>query len=180
VIALAFAGACSDDNDGDATNATSPTSVPDQGDDTVAPPTSSAPAGIEVTCTAFDDNDPIPEQYTCDGANDIPPITWRGVPAQATAVALVVNDPDAPRPGGFLHWAVLDLPTEGSLPPVPDGARQLPNGAGQPKWTGPCPPAGPAHHYEFTIHALGKAADSFDDIDDATLATGTLTGTYQR
>jgi Raf kinase inhibitor-like YbhB/YbcL family protein len=164
---VVLCSACS--SDGDDSSSGTPTTG------TGAP----APA-LTVTSTAFADGAPIPERYSCDGANEIPPIAWSGVPENAHSVALVVDDPDAPREGGFLHWAVVGLPREGAVPPVPAGARQLENSAGQAGWTGPCPPPGNPHHYVFTVYALGGPADTVDEIRDAAVARGTLTGTYQR
>jgi Raf kinase inhibitor-like YbhB/YbcL family protein len=176
LLLLVTLAACGSDDD----------SAEDAPATTAAPTTATVPGPasteISVISSAFADGEPIPQQYTCDGANDIPPIAWTGVPAQATSVALVVNDPDAPRPGGFLHWLVVDLPVgDGAVPPVPDDARQLPNGAGNREWTGPCPPSG-VHHYEFSVYALAEppAAETPDAIKEAAIAEGTLVGTYTR
>ncbi len=150
---------------------------------TVAPSTTTtAPvAKIVVTSTAFVDNGPIPSRYSCEGGNAVVPVAWTGIPDNAVSVALVVNDPDAPVPGGFVHSLVLGLPpSNGSIPPVPVTAHQLANSAGQPLWTGPCPPAGPLHHYRFTVYALNKAVQTQDEISAATIAQGTLVGTYRR
>jgi Raf kinase inhibitor-like YbhB/YbcL family protein len=150
---------------------------------TLAPATTTtAPvAKIVVTSKAFNDNGPIPSLYTCEGGNAVVPVAWTGVPGNAASVALVVHDPDAPVPGGFLHWLVVGLPpSDGSVPPVPITARQLANGAGQPLWTGPCPPAGKLHHYRFTVYALNKSVQTQDEIAGATIAQGSLVGTYIR
>jgi hypothetical protein len=45
----------------------------------------------------------IPAQYTCDGADISPPLSWSDVPAGTGSLALVVEDPDAPS-GTFRHW----------------------------------------------------------------------------
>jgi len=37
-----------------------------------------------------------------------------------------------------------------------NGSVQGNNGRGEPGYTGPCPPAGPAHHYEFKLYALDR------------------------
>ena len=140
--------------------------------------TIAAASKIVVTSSAFADNARIPDQYTCAGAGEIPPLQWSG--AASDKVALIVDDPDAPVSGGFLHWAVLDLPAAGSVPPVPAGATQLPNGAGQPKWTGPCPPAGKVHHYHFTIHELDGSERTVADVKASQLPSGELIGTYSR
>jgi hypothetical protein len=131
---------------------------------------------IVVTSTAFENNQPIPRQYSCDGGSAVVPVAWSGMPAEATSVALEVHDPDAPLPGGFLHWLVLGLPpTDGSVPPVPEAARQ------DPEWRGPCPPEGSdPHHYRFTVYALNKDVQTRAEIKDATIAQSTLVGTYRR
>jgi Raf kinase inhibitor-like YbhB/YbcL family protein len=158
-------------------------------DDTSSPATVDAPATIEVTSTAFGEGDPIPEQYTCDGDEVAPPLAWSGVPADAAAVALVVDDPDAPS-GTFTHWVVLDIPVKVTSSPedgTPGGA-EAENSAGDASYAGPCPPSG-THHYRFTVVALdtetGLAAgaplgDALAAVDQHAVARGTLTGTYAR
>jgi hypothetical protein len=61
---------------------------------------------IEVSSTAFGDDEPIPERYTCDGDELSPPLAWTGVPEGVAELALVVRDPDA---DGFVHWVVAGL-----------------------------------------------------------------------
>jgi Raf kinase inhibitor-like YbhB/YbcL family protein len=103
----------------------------------------------------------------------------------------VVDDPDAPR-GTYVHWVVvgIDPGTEGLAEgAAPAGARQLPNSAGKAAWTGPCPPGGPAHHYRFTVYALGRQlevkgdagpAAAVEAIEAAATARGRLVGTFSR
>src|SRR5437763_714320 len=64
---------------------------------------------IKVTSGAFAEGELIPAQFTCAGANVSPPLAWTDVPAEAKALALVVDDPDAPR-GTWVHWVVYNLP----------------------------------------------------------------------
>jgi len=147
---------------------------------------------LEVTSGAFDDGAPIPEQYTCDGQDRQPSLTWTGVPTTAKELAVVVDDPDAPG-GTFVHWVVFGLdPSVTQLPeggPVPDGAKQAENSGGKAAWMGPCPPPGKVHHYRFTVYALNKEVDAKDGagkddvlgaIRGAAVAKGTLTGTFAR
>jgi Raf kinase inhibitor-like YbhB/YbcL family protein len=148
------------------------------------------PDAITVTSPAFEDGQPIPARFSCDGDNVSPPLAWLGVPSEAKAVALVVDDPDAPR-GTFVHWVLLDLApgtrslAEGS---VPAGARQATNSAGKATYFGPCPPSG-THHYRFTVYALTSATglptgaalnQALEAIDTSAIARGRLVGTYAR
>ena len=119
------------------------------------------PEPITVSSPAFTRGAAIPQQFTCDGVNRSPPLASAGVPPGTVEVALVVDDPDAPR-GTYVHWVVVDLDpatTELAEAAVPPGARQLPNSAGKAAYTGPCPPGGPAHHYRFTVYALQHTAE---------------------
>lgn len=153
-------------------------------------PQMQAPETITVTSTAFAEGEPIPPKYTCDGGDLAPPLSWHGVPAEARAVALVVDDPDAPR-GTFTHWVVLDLAPEvrgseeGS---VPAGGVQARNSAGKASYFGPCPPSG-THRYRFTVYALREPTGLPDGagldqalraVTDRAVAWGRLTGTYSR
>jgi Raf kinase inhibitor-like YbhB/YbcL family protein len=144
---------------------------------------------ITVTSSAFADGEPIPARFSCDGAGVSPPLAWQGVPPDAQAVALVVDDPDAPR-GTFVHWVVLDIdPSVTSVDEagVP-GNVQARNSAGDPTYFGPCPPKG-THHYRFTVYALSAATgltpgakldEALKAIDKAATAQGRLVGTYTR
>ena len=141
---------------------------------------------IVVTSPAFTDGRPIPERYTCHSAGQSPEVDWRGVPADAKSVALVVSDPDAPK-RTFIHWVLYDLPaTDGRVPAgsPPTGAREADNGAGKKGWYPPCPPSG-THHYRFTVYALDgrvtkqSTSDVLAEIDERAVARGTLTGTVQ-
>jgi Raf kinase inhibitor-like YbhB/YbcL family protein len=144
---------------------------------------------ITVTSTAFADNEPIPQEYSCDGAEVSPPLAWSGLPSDVAALALVVDDPDAPG-GTFAHWVVANIdPAEQGVGEgeVPAGGLQVGNSSGAASYAAPCPPSG-THHYRFTVYALNRALDvkadeSLDNvfaaIDDASVGQGTLIGTYQ-
>jgi Raf kinase inhibitor-like YbhB/YbcL family protein len=146
---------------------------------------------IAVTSEALTEGEPIPAQYTCDGANVSPPLEWSGVPEAAQEVVLVVDDPDAPD-GTYTHWVVFALDPEvtrmeeGALPP---GARQASNSGGVSRYAGPCPPGGETHLYRFTVYALEEPLDLPDGadleptlsaIEEAAAARGQLTGTFAR
>lgn len=93
----------------------------------------------------------------CGGSNRAPRLHWTNVPAGARSFALIERDPDAPIPGGFYHWVVYDIPAATrSL----GGSREGETGTsstGRAAYFGPCPPAGQAHHYVFTLYALDVA-----------------------
>jgi Raf kinase inhibitor-like YbhB/YbcL family protein len=149
------------------------------------------PERITVSSAAFAAGGTIPRRFTCAGEDLSPPLRWSGVPEGTAGVALVVDDPDAPR-GTYVHWVVVGIDpaterlAEGA---VPAGARQLPNSAGKAAWTGPCPPGGPAHHYRFTVYALRQEPEVAGDagpaaaveaIEAAATARGRLVGMFGR
>jgi Raf kinase inhibitor-like YbhB/YbcL family protein len=150
---------------------------------------------IEVRSSAFEDGGVIPARYTCDGQGVTPPLSWDSVPNGTKSLALIADDPDAPR-GTFVHWVVYDLPPDTRRLPedVPGrqtlsgGAQQGVNGAGRIGYTGPCPPSG-THRYVFKIYALDRMLDldggaTVERLSDAmeghVLAEGQLMGTYRR
>ncbi len=156
-----------------------------------------SPGALTLTSAAFANGLGIPADFTCDGRGTSPPLAWTGVPAAAKALALVVEDPDA-ADGGFVHWVVYAIPPElnsfaaGISPKpgvLPAGPIEGVNGAGKIGYTGPCPPAGQQHHYNFHLDALdaplvlspGKTrADVEAAIVGHTIGQATLTGLYKR
>jgi Raf kinase inhibitor-like YbhB/YbcL family protein len=122
---------------------------------------------LELTSTDVEDGQTFPTQFVCGklGGNSVQPaFAWSDVPAGTKSFAITMFDPDAGA-NGFWHWALGDIPaTETGLVrgadsggTLPAGATQLPNGTGKPGFIGPCPPAGPAHHYQITLYALPYA-----------------------
>jgi len=137
--------------------------------------------------------------FGCTGGNVSPQLAWQGAPAGTQSFALTVHDPDAPRPGGWWHWLIFNIPAD---------VLELDQGAGQPGrgpvgsmqsltsfdtagYGGPCPPVGHGlHHYVFTVHALdiadlGVPATAGPEVVAAairqhTLAAASLTAVYQR
>jgi Raf kinase inhibitor-like YbhB/YbcL family protein len=150
---------------------------------------------IKVTSTAFADGEMIPKQYTCDGANVSPPLSWSGVPAGAKALALICDDPDAPGKT-WVHWVVYDLPasltslTENSATAteLTGGGTQGANDFKKIGYGGPCPPSG-THRYYFKLYALdtdtslkpGATKDQLlKAMEGHIVAQGQLMGRYKR
>lgn len=119
---------------------------------------------MTLSSSAFNDHDVIPARYTCDGNDISPPLAWRGVPAGARSLALIVDDPDAPDPAApqrtWVHWVLYNIPpsteelreaiTVAQLPP---GTREGINDWQRTGYGGPCPPIG-RHRYYFKLYAL--------------------------
>lgn len=153
-------------------------------------------AKLSLTSSAFRDGQAIPAQYSCDGANQSPPLSWGEPPPGTRSFALAIDDPDAPS-GTFRHWAVYDIPAGTRALAAGAGAagngpfKQSLNDGGKPGYTGMCPPKGNGpHHYHFRLFALDVAnldlpADAkVKDVEDAAaghlLAEGELVGTFER
>jgi Raf kinase inhibitor-like YbhB/YbcL family protein len=120
---------------------------------------------MRLSSAAFADGQKIPRQHTCESPREVsPPLAWDGVPAGARALALIVDDPDAPDPKApkttWVHWVLYDLPPD--VPGLPEAVRELPAGTRQglndwkrPGYGGPCPPIG-RHRYFFKLYALDR------------------------
>jgi len=100
----------------------------------------------------------IPAEYTCDGGNTAPPLSWSGVPNGTLSLLLVVDDPDAPG-GDFMHWAAYDIAaaTRGLAAGRHPRLHEAQNDFGRKGYGGPCPPPGSPHHYRFRLLALNRA-----------------------
>jgi Raf kinase inhibitor-like YbhB/YbcL family protein len=151
---------------------------------------------IALTSPAFRFGERIPTEHTADGRNASPPMKWQGVPTGAKSLALICEDPDAPK-GLFAHWVAFNLPPDttelGEGVPakeaLPDGTAQGVNGFGKPGYGGPSPPAGKPHRYVFHLYALDEKLDLPAGADREqllaamkghVLGQGELTGTYDR
>jgi hypothetical protein len=148
---------------------------------------------LQVSSSAFGHGSSIPVQFTAEGDDIAPPLTWSPPPPGTKSVAILVEDPDAPNPDAptrtFVHWIVTGIPAvvttlDGGLP---DGASVGTNDAGERGWTGPNPPIG-RHRYFFRVFALDIDLDSpgmtkpelLSAIKGHVLAQGELIGTYER
>lgn len=153
------------------------------------PSAARAPATLAVSSSAFAANQPIPPEFTCDGSQRSPPLSWSEVPADTKTVVLLVDDPDS-LSGKFTHWLVTGIPpATRALPaggPLPAGAVAAKNGNGEIGYTGPCPFSG-RHRYVFWVMALDTSIKSPHNQDELyaairghVLALGQLGATYSR
>lgn len=119
---------------------------------------------LTLISKAFSNQGSIPAQYTCEGKNVSPPLSWSGVPGDTRSLALVVDDPDAPDPAApkttWTHWVLYNLPAgDRTLPEgakaadLPQGTREGTNDWKRTGYGGPCPPIG-RHRYYFRLFAL--------------------------
>ena len=109
---------------------------------------------MKLTSTVFQNNAPIPSEYTCDGADLSPPLIISDVPPNAKSLILIMDDPDAPV-GNWDHWVVFNIPPSANQiqkGKEPDGAAGK-NSWGKAGYGGPCPPSG-THRYFFKLYAL--------------------------
>jgi len=119
---------------------------------------------MQLTSTAFKESEAIPEVHGYENKNLSPPLKWTDVPAEAKSLALICDDPDAPR-GTWVHWVLFNIPPDTrELPSSLAGKVDVP-GAIQGKndfkklgYGGPAPPSG-THRYYFKLYALDKIVD---------------------
>lgn len=144
---------------------------------------------IKITSPAFAEGEMIPRKYTCDGDDISPPLQISDVPENTKALALIMDDPDAPV-GGWDHWIVFNIPAsisqinEGEEPQGTTGK----NSWGRTGYGGPCPPSG-THRYFFKLYALDTMLDLeqgaskkkiLKAMEGHILAQGKLMGKYKR
>ena len=119
---------------------------------------------FKLISPAFGQNGSIPSQYTCEGDDISPPLSWSDVPLGTRSLALIMDDPDAPDPAKpqrvYVHWVVynispmtLKLPLNAARPLLPGNAQHGTNDWGKQTYGGPCPPIG-RHRYFFKLYAL--------------------------
>jgi Raf kinase inhibitor-like YbhB/YbcL family protein len=129
-------------------------------------------AQIVVESPVLTNGAPVPTDYTPDGKNLSPPLTWKNLPAGTKGIAVLCEDMGAGNPPPWVHWIVYNIPgTATGLPegqPIEweapltgelEGAVQGRNSWGRPYYRGPAPPAGPAHQYNFVVYALDAELD---------------------
>ncbi len=112
---------------------------------------------LKISSTAFQHEDMIPVQYTCDGKNINPPLDIEHIPEAAKCLALIVDDPDAPA-GDWVHWVVWNIPVTHHIRENEVHGIEGINDFDQQHYGGPCPPSG-THRYFFKVYALGALLD---------------------
>jgi len=145
-------------------------------------------ADLIVKSPAFEKNKYIPIKYSCDGDEINPPLTIEGIPIAAKTLALILDDPDAPR-GTFDHWIVWNIPPNGKIAEHSAPGIQGLNSANRQDYIGMCPPSG-THRYFFKVFALDGQLDldpnktRKKDLEKAMeghiLARGEIIGLYSR
>ncbi len=119
---------------------------------------------MEITSSAFKDQEKIPTQYVMPGAggkNISVPLSWKNIPSGTRSFAFSVVDPH-PVAQNWVHWLVINIPPnissleEGaSRKKMPPGSMELKNSFGDIGYGGPQPPKGTGDHpYVFTLYAL--------------------------
>lgn len=112
---------------------------------------------LEVTSAAFGDNEDIPAKYTCEGINVNPPLDIGGFPGDVKCLAIIVDDPDAPR-GTWVHWVMWNIPPAAGIKENDVPGIQGMNDFQKNQYNGPCPPSG-RHRYFFKVYALDAMLD---------------------
>jgi Raf kinase inhibitor-like YbhB/YbcL family protein len=121
-----------------------------------APPPGVMASRLAVTSATIAPGSAVPVDFTCDGANHSPPLTFSAPPRGTASLAVVFDDPDA---SGFTHWTAYNLPPDTlTLPEGVDlssiGALAGENDFHRAGYAGPCPPRFELHHYAIRVYAL--------------------------
>ena len=147
---------------------------------------------LQLRSDDFENNDLIPQKFSCDGQDFSPHLAWDSVPEGTLSFVLICDDPDAPM-GTWDHWLLYNIPPdirhlEEHIHTLPEGTQEGSNSWNRTGYGGPCPPDG-EHRYFFKLYALDKtlllddAAKKFDIIQtmqDHILGQAELIGRYSR
>jgi Raf kinase inhibitor-like YbhB/YbcL family protein len=158
---------------------------------------------MQLTSTAFGQAEPIPQRYSGEGEDVSPPLLWSDLPTGTVSLAVLCEDPDAPKAPHqdhpFVHWVLYNVPPSvGMIPegihhewkiddPIP--CEQGLNSMGRPGYNGPMPPGGETHRYQFRLFALSRMLHLparpmkehlLQEMEGAVLAETELVGVYTR
>ncbi len=109
----------------------------------------------------------FPPNYTCDGDDISPAIEVHGYDDSVRAIAIVMNDPDAPS-GNFVHWVAWNMEVVTIVPEnipkepqttFPVACRQGTNDFRRIGYGGPCNPKGSNHRFVFKVYGLDGPLD---------------------
>ncbi len=158
-------------------------------------------ASFKLTSSAFNNGQPIPRKYTQEGQNASPPLSWSNLPQDTRELALICDDPDAPRPQPWVHWLIYGISPalaelnerieKGEHVDIDNGgALQGRNTSDSVGYDGPMPPPGHGvHHYHFRLYALDEALqlrpsltkeELLEEMEDHVIDQAELIGTYER
>ena len=153
--------------------------------------TNETEVSMNLTSSAFTQGQPIPEKFSCKGADRSPALAWTEPPAGTKSFALIMDDPDAPV-GTWVHWVLFNIPASArGLPEAAsftDGSVQGTTSAHSVGYHGPCPPSG-THRYFFKLYALDTTLNLTSSADkkavlaaleDHILAQAELMGTFSK
>lgn len=128
---------------------------------------------MKIASTGIDAKGNLLPEYTADGKNINPPVTFSEIPDDAKSLILVMDDFDAPG-GRFIHWLLYNIPPstlqilDGQ---TPAGAIEGINDFGKSGYGGPQPPSG-THHYHIRLIVLDAVLDlpegsNYKQVEDA-------------
>lgn len=146
---------------------------------------------VQLTSPAFETGGSIPQKYGRDAQNINPPLSITNVPAEAEALTLIMDDPDAVDPAGevWLHWLVWNIPPAKTEIPAgwkPKTAVEGTNDFGTRGYGGP-DPSNQQHTYRFKLYTLRTTLDLANSaskhevgtaMQDNRLSQTQLQGTY--
>jgi len=157
---------------------------------------------VQLESVVMADGEAIPRDYTPDGRNLSPPLTWSQLPEGTRELAVVCADFGAGNPPPWVHWIIYSIPATASglpeglpitwdqqIPTEISGSIQGLNSWGRPYYRGPAPPAGTPHLYHFTVYAIdavlglesGLTREEFlEAVDGHIIGRGELVPVYER
>jgi len=144
-------------------------------------------SSIRIRSVAFGHGGHISPKYTCEGENVSPPLEISNIPPETKALALIMDDPDAPR-GVFCHWLMWNIPPNEAIGENSHPGVNGKNSFDKTTYGGPCPPSG-SHRYYFKVYALDAelglpAGAGKNELEQAMqnhiLASGELMAHYQK
>ncbi len=102
---------------------------------------------MELSSASIKDTGHFDRDFTCEGADLSPQLSWSGVPDDTKSLAIVAQDLDGDT-GVIALWLVWGIPPEAveidaeasGSGTLPAGSTQGTNGSGTVGWNGPCPP----------------------------------------
>ncbi len=154
---------------------------------------------INLWSDGFEQNNPIPTEFTGLGAELSPSLHWDNLPSGTKSLMITTVDYDGPSPNFKLmtidHWVMYNInPSINHIDKAikvealeKEGINFGLNVNGETGYVGPNPPMG-EHKYYFRIYALSipsvdlikpSRADLMEKVKDNILAYGELIGTYK-